>query len=453
MRIRTFVRPNDAAARGRGAVRRRRFPTRAAPAVCVLLCWLGAHAGSADAGVSVLRPPREATTLSPLEVTLVYSGDDASPAGIDVPRHLNVTLTNGDVPPKRVTLARDPRVPDRLALASGEMKAVRFRAPWPDWARGAIRVDVPGMDVSPSVVVLTRAPAPGGGAPPALASAASPAGERPATPPAGAPLSTTTTPTTTTASASATPPVPDLDRLLGGRLTAYEPIYFMDGAGSHGETIARFQLSFKFRLLMPDDPRSRGLLDNLYVAYTQSSLWYTRKLSAPFRDTSYMPQVFYAIPDTGWKSPLFTQMGIMAGFFHESNGKDGPDSRAIDTVFVRPTWDFGDMRAYHLTVSPKLYYYVNRAGENHDIADYRGYVDLLVKYGSPNGWQLATTLRKGTRAWYGSVDAQLSYPLARLLGNAWGGYLVFGYFNGYGEDILGYNEHRWIARVGFALTR
>jgi outer membrane phospholipase A len=111
------------------------------------------------------------------------------------------------------------------------------------------------------------------------------------------------------------------------------------------------------------------------------------------------------------------------------------------------------MQSYHLTVSPKIYQYINRAGENRDIADYRGYVDLLVKYGSPNGWQLATTLRKGTKSWYGSVDAQLSYPLARLLGDAWGGYLVLGYFNGYGEDILGYNEKRWVARLGFALTR
>lgn len=450
MRNRSSVRANKGTGRAVGSGRRDGFAYRATPIALALLCGsLGSYAGPASAGVSVLRPAREATTLSPLEVTLVYSGDGASPTDIDVPQHLDVTLTNGDVPPKRVTLARDPRVPDHITLANGEMRAVRYRAPWPDWARGAMRVDVPDMDVSPSVVVLTRERAPRGGAAPVQASAAPLAGEVVPTPPAGA----ETAAAATTANASTTPPVPDLDRLLGGRLSAYEPIYFMDGAGSHAETIARFQLSFKFRLMMPDDPRSRAFLDNLYLAYTQTSTWYMRKLSAPFRDTSYMPQIFYSIPDTGWKSPLFTQMGIMVGLFHESNGRDGPESRALDTVFVRPTWDFGDMQSYHLTVSPKIYQYINRAGENRDIADYRGYVDLLVKYGSPNGWQLATTLRKGTKSWYGSVDSQLSYPLARLLGDAWGGYLVLGYFNGYGEDILGYNEHRWVARLGFSLTR
>jgi outer membrane phospholipase A len=401
--------------------------------------------------VSVLRPPREATTLSPLEVTLVYSGDGASPAGIDVPDHLDVTLTNGDVPPQRVTLTRETGVPDHLALANGELKAVHFRAPWPDWARGAIRVDVPDMDVSPSVVLLTRKRAPRGGEAPAAVAAASPtAGE---TAPTSAAANTETTAMAAPSEAPSPLPVPDLNRLLGGRLSAFEPIYFMDGDGSHGEGIARFQFSFKFRLVVPDDPRSRSFLDNLYLAYTQSSLWYMHAPSAPFRDTSYMPQLIYSIPDTGWKSPLFSQMGLMAGLFHESNGKDGIESRAIDTVFVRPTWEFGNLNAYHLTVSPKIYYYIHRADENHDIADYRGYVDLLLKYGSPNGWQLATTLRKGTRSWYGSIDAQLTYPLARLLGNAWGGYLLFGYFNGYGEDLLGYNQRRWIARVGFALTR
>jgi outer membrane phospholipase A len=65
---------------------------------------------------------------------------------------------------------------------------------------------------------------------------------------------------------------------------------------------------------------------------------------------------------------------------------------------------------------------------------------MLVKYDSPDGWQLAITFRKGMKHWYGSVDAQLTYPLARMLGSARGGYLWVGYFNGYGEDILDYNN-------------
>ncbi len=143
--------------------------------------------------------------------------------------------------------------------------------------------------------------------------------------------------------------------------------------------------------------------------------------SVPFRDISFMPQLFYYVQDTGWKSSLFTRMGVAAGIGHESNGKSGDMSRAINIAFVRPTWDFGDLNGNYLTLSPKFYYYyyLSKSG-NQDIADYRGYVDFLMKYSSPDGWQLVTTLRKGMKHWYGSVESQATYPLAKLIGNTWG---------------------------------
>jgi outer membrane phospholipase A len=248
-----------------------------------------------------------------------------------------------------------------------------------------------------------------------------------------------------------TVPATTSDRILSGHLSTFEPMYFADG--ENGENLAKFQLSFKYRLLLPDDPRSRGFLDNLYFAYTQTSIWDLSAASAPFRDTSYEPQVFYYLQDTGWKSSLFSRMGVTAGIGHESNGKSGADSRAVNIAFVRPTWEFGDVDSNHLTISPKIYYYISKS-DNENIQDYRGYVDLLVKYGSPDGWQLATTLRKGTRSAYGSVDTQFTYPLAKLINSAWGGYLWVGYFNGYGEDILDYNQrNHWIARIGYSIAR
>jgi hypothetical protein len=40
-------------------------------------------------------------------------------------------------------------------------------------------------------------------------------------------------------------------------------------------------------------------------------------------------------------------------------------------------------------------YTPNVAGENHDIGDFRGYVDLRFNYGSLDGAQSGATLRKG----------------------------------------------------------
>ncbi len=411
-------------------------------AAALVLCASLALTPAARANIALLQSPREAAAAEPLTLTLLYSADDDKPLTLSVPATLSVTLTNGDQPPEPLDLQREPGTPDTLTLQPGQYRKVRFSAPWPASARGAVRIDAVGFDTSPSLVVLNRGPNQQ-----ALTQAAR--AESQASSPAAAAAITAAAGTGEIA-----PPADSLattGRAALSRLSYFEPMYV--GVGKNGDTTARFQLSFKYRLLMPDDLRSKSLLDNLYFAYTQTSLWDLSATSAPFRDTSYEPQLFYYIPDTGWQSPWYTRMGMMAGIGHESNGKSGDDSRAINIVFVRPTWEFGNLSGNHLTVSPKIYYYLSKA-DNPDIADYRGYVDLLVKYGSADGMQLATTLRKGTKHWYGSVDAQLTYPLARLLGSAWGGYLWVGYFNGYGETILDYNQREhWVARIGYSIAR
>lgn len=409
-----------------------------------LLVLCASYPAYSFAGVSVLRPPREALSSTPLEVTIVYSGDQPDGTEVSVPAQLNIAVSNADVIPQKLTLTREAGAPDHLKLGTGELKAIRYSGTWPKWARGAMKIDVPELDVSPSFVLLTRPPQSGKG----TAVASSEGAHDEASSMAAQPASTfpvSPKPANTNAA------TPDLNSFLTSRFSTFEPMYFADGGGT--EQLAKFQLSFKFRLVVPDDPRSRGLVDNLYFGYTQTSLWDITKYSAPFRDTSYMPQMFYSLDDTGWKSSWFSKMGLMAGYGHESNGQDGPESRGIDILFVRPTWEFGDLNANHLTVSPKIYYYAHIAGENSDIANYRGYVDLLIKYGSTDGWQLATTLRKGTKSYYGSIDAQFTYPLAKLINSSWGGFLWVGYFTGYGEDILDYNQHRWIARIGYSIAR
>ncbi|MGH8782655.1 phospholipase A [Paraburkholderia sp.] len=412
-------------------------------------------AGTAHATVAMLQPPREAALNEPLQLTLLYSADDGQPLTVTVPPTLHVTLTIGDASPQRLDLTRDAAVPATLQLQAGQFRKVRFSAAWPKTARGVVRIDPVGFDASAALVAINRGPQQD-------AVAQAERAEAQATTPAqvaaahaavaadGKPVTAQTTPT----GDELVPPGDSLattGRGVLSHISYFEPMYF--GVGRNGDTTARFQFSFKYRILMPDDLHSKAFVDNLYFAYTQTSIWDLSADSKPFRDTSYEPQLFYYLPDTGWRSSWFTRMGIAAGIGHESNGKAGSDSRSINIAFVRPTWEFGDLSANHLTVSPKFYYYLEKS-DNPDIADYRGYVDLLVKYGSPDGLQLATTLRKGTKHWYGSVDTQLTYPVAKLLGSAWGGYLWVGYFNGYGEDILDYNNRQhWIARIGYSIAR
>lgn len=404
-----------------------------AAALAGLVFWMLCN--TASAAVAVLLPGRQAAADQPLQLTLLYSDDGTASAAIDVPPTIDVNVSNGDVPPRRLTLQRAADAPPVLHLRQGEYRKVKFSTPWPDALRGAVRIEPIGFDVAPVVVTLNRGPAQNQVVAAQRATAQSNA------PAAGSPAS----------ASQAAVVASSLGALGESRLSFYEPIFFADGMNGHNT--AQFQFSFKYRLLMPKDPNSKRLLDNLYFGYTQTSIWDLSEASKPFRDTSYRPSLFYYVADTGWHSRFFTSMGFQAGLEHQSNGLAGDDSRSINIAFIRPTWRFGNPNDYHLSISPKVYYYLQKS-ENADIAKYRGYADLQVKYGKPDGLQLATTLRKGTHGWNGSVDSQLTYPLAKFLGSAWGGYLWVGYFNGYGEDILDYNQrHHWIARVGYSISR
>ncbi len=232
-------------------------------------------------------------------------------------------------------------------------------------------------------------------------------------------------------------------------LSANEPIYFVVG-GSGGAT-ARFQLSFKYRIF---DPGSFPVvwfppLAGLHFGYTQTSIWDVGAKSAPFRDTSYRPSFF-------WQGTTHGK-GLMpdlwrAGFEHESNGKDGANSRSINTLFAQPVWRTGFSDGRTLIFAPKLYGYLEKEN-NPDIQRYRGYVDWNFRYGHEDGWLLATRLRRGT-AGHGSTQFDLSYPLRQPLFSRTGGFLHFQLFTGYGETMLDYNVNRGTqARLGFSIIR
>jgi outer membrane phospholipase A len=226
-------------------------------------------------------------------------------------------------------------------------------------------------------------------------------------------------------------------------------MFFVAGAGVDAN--AQMQLSFKLRLHEPADKLSRRLLDNLYFSYTQLALWDLTADSKPFLDTNYIPSLFYAVPATDWIVAGHA-VGLAVGYTHESNGRDGEESRSIDLLFVRPYFTFGDPVGFHWTFAPKLYAYIERS-DNPDIARYRGFGDYRLTYGRDNDWQIAWTLRVGTQSGAFSSDLQATYPLHRLAPGL-AGYLMGQYFTGYGESLLTYNRREpWAVRVGYAISR
>lgn len=220
--------------------------------------------------------------------------------------------------------------------------------------------------------------------------------------------------------------------------SGYEPIYL--AAGPREDWNAKFQVSFKFRFFNDEAGLARRFhfLEHLYLGYTQTSLWDLGSPSSPFRDTSYKPRLFYSNPESWQMRDFPLRIGFEGGLGHESNGRGGSESRSINTLYARPALVIGAPGNWQWTFAPTLVDYVN-ADNNPDISDYRGYVDLYSSLGKADSWQLAAMLRKGQAGrWTSQFD--LTYPLRSVaLGNL-NGYLLFQFFDGWGESILDYNQ-------------
>lgn len=231
----------------------------------------------------------------------------------------------------------------------------------------------------------------------------------------------------------------------------HEPMYFL--VGGRNPTSARFQVSFRYRLLGDHGvvagsyPHASGL----YVAFTQTSLWDLQAESKPFHDTSFRPSLFYRWTLNAPQGGHF--LSLSGGYEHESNGRDHADSRSIDTLFLRAEARryFADGRTY-LGVAPRLWTYLNR-DENADIAHYRGNGELGLRIGRDDGLILAAQLRRGTRG-KSATQLDLSYPLRRSIFSGVGAFVHLQYFNGYGQTLMDYDRASGAqVRLGFSLVR
>jgi outer membrane phospholipase A len=240
---------------------------------------------------------------------------------------------------------------------------------------------------------------------------------------------------------------------IHAHISPLDPVYFVVGFNTGAN--AKFQFSFKYQLFATTAARLSRWQDDLYFGYTQTSLWDLHSLSLPFRDSSYKPGVFYyrqrLADDESWLS----RVGLYAGFQHESNGKAGDASRSLNSLYAMPVITLVKRSDFFWTVSPQVFWHFDK-GENQDITDFRGYVDLRTTLGWSSGLQLTALLRKGTRAGYGSTELDLSYPLRKTwpFSDTAGGYFHVQYFTGWGETILDYNcRYHDELRFGFMLAR
>jgi phospholipase A1 len=443
----------------------RRMPTRllVRAAWAAFACVSGAAVSPvrADVVVTLAGPPGEVAAGADVPVTLYYL--NTGPAAADppaAPPELAARLSVGgrtvDAVLRRAPAAAAPAEP----LAVGRFIAVAYVLTVPASVSGPVTIDAatgPGQPPARTAVVVA---ADAGGGPTAAVPPAAPAAAPspvPAAPPPG--RAAEGGPVVVPRGAEVLPnraavPVGDsgLAEAILPRFSPHEPIYFIAGADRPN---AKFQISFKYQIFNPEGPLAQRFwpIAGFHVAYTQTSLWDWEGESAPFRDSSYRPELLWSAPDIRPDSKVVSRIGFQAGLQHESNGRDGADSRSLNVVYARPSVTFGDYKGLFLTVAPRVQAYVADLGDNPDIKDYRGYGELRLIAGHRDGLQASVAARVGDDWDKGSVQVDLSYPLRQLLGGNVDLYLHAQYFNGFGESLLDYNESTSQFRVGFSLVR
>lgn len=231
-------------------------------------------------------------------------------------------------------------------------------------------------------------------------------------------------------------------------LSVHEPMYLIAGGEYSEDLKARFQFSFQYRIFDQQSTliQNAPWLENFYLSYTQTSLWNWSQDSLPFEDTSYKPSFYFTLNE----SPFYDLLAF--GYSHESNGQADEVSRSMDALFIQPVWTFPVANS-SLTVFPRFLYYLSKGKFNDDLADYRGYVDLNLRYGNEDNWGINTLYRYGSKD-YHSVQVDLTYPIRTPISIRTGGFLYLQYFQGYGESMLNYNEQVGpILRIGLGIVR
>ncbi len=218
------------------------------------------------------------------------------------------------------------------------------------------------------------------------------------------------------------------------------PAYSVPEARAYNNYEARFQLSFKTKVLQ-DFLFGTG---DLWVGYTQYAHWqiYNTALSRPFRELNYEPEIMVNFPINARLFGLDLKMAG-ASFNHQSNGRDLPRSRSWNRVIFNLAMEGKNIRI-HLKPWIRL---PDADDENPLITSFIGRGEAIVVYraGKHIAYAVGTntlTLKQNR----GGLQLNYLYPVKANLR------LQAQFFTGYGETLIDYNHRQTTIGLGVSFV-
>lgn len=229
----------------------------------------------------------------------------------------------------------------------------------------------------------------------------------------------------------------------GPYFTLYKDNYFIAGTTIGGKPTAtnsdvKFQVSIAQRLTKSTLPFNTYL----YLFYTQKCMWNVFENSMPMRDFNFNPGIGLA-KHLFVKNRYVGKVTLMIE--HESNGRDGIESRSwnkvslASNIFIDPNF----------MVHGKVWIPIIDGQNNQDILYYNGIYQVGTTFTTPNkrfGFALTMVKRKGWNFKYNTIW-EVNYRLFKDENQ----FLFLQYYNGYGENLLDYNQYHSRLRIGLVI--
>ncbi len=215
---------------------------------------------------------------------------------------------------------------------------------------------------------------------------------------------------------------------------------WMDEDDGRKKSEIKFQISVKQRLL-----KFYGWA--FYFAYSQKSFWQAYDLSdsRPFRENNFNPEFFL-------RTKMWSGYRVDTGVEHESNGKNIPDSRSWNRVYLTNYFENARMIAslkawYRFKEDDKKNESDVDGDDNPDIHRYYGYgeLGLTLKLPELRNTYISCMTRFNPEYRRGAFELDLTIPLQL---NSMS--LMVQYWNGYGESLIDYDVKQ--QKIGFGLN-
>jgi phospholipase A1 len=233
----------------------------------------------------------------------------------------------------------------------------------------------------------------------------------------------------------------------GPNFTAYKDNYFVFGPAvnhrpTNQNTNVKFQISIQQKLTRSTLPYGTYL----YLFYTQKVFWNVLENSLPMTDLNFNPGL-------GLAKPYFSSTDgryigkLMFVIEHESNGRDGDESRSWNRISLG-----GNILLDHnIMVHAKVWIPIIDGQNNKDILKYNGIYQTGLQVMSNNrrfGAALCLTKRQDWNPFNYNVQLELKYRFFKNENQ----YFFLQFYHGYGEGLLAYNEFHSQLRVGICLS-